>query len=165
VLWDINAHFHGNRQKLGPHWVGPYEITAVYHDEQSFDIKIIPKKGSNKRLKRSHNRNNKKQIDRLSHHKHSEIFSVPRSQLKPYYDSFEAERDGLDSPLTISIDELNKSNSNLIEQRSKIENKIKIEKEIRDIELNEDDDIKMENDGNVNLSNDVLRCLESEDLR
>ncbi len=42
VLWNINSHYNGNKKKLGPHWVGPYEIVALSNDFQSIRIRSIP---------------------------------------------------------------------------------------------------------------------------
>ena len=47
VLWNINSHYHGNKKKFGPKWVGPYEITDIFNDGASFELKIIPMRGNN----------------------------------------------------------------------------------------------------------------------
>ncbi len=47
VLWNINSHYHGNKAKFGPKWVGPYEITDIFNDGANYEITLIPMKGTN----------------------------------------------------------------------------------------------------------------------
>ncbi|MCP4143055.1 MAG: hypothetical protein GY755_22655, partial [Chloroflexi bacterium] len=46
VLWNINSHYHGNKKKFGPKWVGPYEIIKIFNNGANYTICLIPLKGN-----------------------------------------------------------------------------------------------------------------------
>ena len=110
VLWNINTQFTGNKRKLGPKWIGPYEIIDIFNDKQNYKLRVIPlppleannPMNKHKVPKRgtSHGRNN---------HPITE-FTVPRDQIKPYYPSYESQFDGTESPLQILVAHLIPSN-------------------------------------------------------
>ena len=131
VLWNINSSYQGNAKKFGPKWVGPYEITDIFNDRQSFEIKMIPLYGTD-----IDNPMNKQKIPRKGKsHRHRNrnpnAFTVPRVQIKPYYDWFEQTYDGFVSPSTAALQTLDESikthlntlhvcNTQIWKQRTKI---------------------------------------------
>ena len=109
VLWNINSQFTGNAQKLGPKWVGPYEVIACFNNQQNFKIRVIPMMDNN-----NNNPMNKQKVPmkKTTGINGSTVaipieFNVPRSQIKPYKKSFEEQFDGTQSPAQIAILALN----------------------------------------------------------
>ena len=110
VLWNINSKYTGNQKKLGPKWVGPFEIIDIFNEGQSFTLKLIPLHGIDKnnpmnlinKPKRIRNKNG-----RNLNHELPDTFNVPRSQIKPYYDSFEQQFEGIQSPKILIMNHLN----------------------------------------------------------
>ena len=110
VLWNINSQFHGNKQnkhKLGPKWIGPYEIVQIFNEYQNYRLRVIPIPP----LSKDNVPNNKIKIPRragtLSRNIHDiQEFNVPRAQIKPYYESYEEQFDGTQSPIKICINKL-----------------------------------------------------------
>ena len=101
VLWNINHKYSGNAKKLGPKWIGPYEIIDIFNDGQSYKLRVIPlppneqNKFMNKH--RHPRRGSDKKDDRRNFHPPDEFY-VPRNQIKPYYESWEQQFDGMQSP-------------------------------------------------------------------
>ncbi|MCP5098791.1 MAG: transposase family protein [Chloroflexi bacterium] len=118
VLYNINSHFVGNAHKLGPKWVGPYEITQIFNDGQSYELTVIPMLGSNES-----NPMNLHITPRRATHEYNALdpakvvvedrngsgiilaqtFIVPRSQIKPYFDRYEARFTGEQSPAEVAL--------------------------------------------------------------
>ena len=101
VLWNINARFTGNAQKLGPKWIGPYEIIDIKNDYQTYKLRVIPLPPNE-----TDNPMNKHQPPKRynKHERHAfpvDVFNVPREQIKPYYDSYESQFNGVQSPMQI----------------------------------------------------------------
>lgn len=120
VLWNVNAKYKGNAQKLGPKWIGPYEIVDIFNDGQSYTLRVIPlpQKEQHKFMnKHKHPRRKKSLPGDHSNYHPPEEFNVPRNQIKPYYDSWEKEFDGMQSPnkmvLNALITDKNNTNYNL----------------------------------------------------
>ena len=121
VLYNINSHFVGNAHKLGPKWVGPYEITAIFNEGQSYELKVIPQLGKNAnnpmnrhiQPRRAVNEYSKTNSNDVELHDHlgrniqeTATFIVPRNQIKPYYDRFEAKFEGEQTPTDIALNVL-----------------------------------------------------------
>ena len=124
VLYNINSHFVGNAHKLGPKWVGPYEITQIFNDGQSYELTVIPMLGTNE-----NNPMNKHITPRRATHEYDAIdpeqakienrngsgiiqaqsFIVPRSQIKPYFDRYETHFTGEQSPAEVAMNCLRSS--------------------------------------------------------
>ena len=107
VLWNINSRYSGNKAKLGPRWIGPYEITDIFNNYTTFTIKVIPLPTfeQNKPLNR-HIKTKKQSKPKISERRNCheiEQFNVPRDQIKPYYESYESQFDGTQSPIHILI--------------------------------------------------------------
>ena len=106
VLWNINAKYSGNAKKLGPKWIGPYEIIDIFNEGQSYKIRVIPlppierdkfmNKHRHPKRGKSEGGNGKSGEHRNLHP--PDEFCVPRNQIKPYYDSWEDQFDGMQSP-------------------------------------------------------------------
>ena len=108
VLWDINAQFVGNESKFGPRWIGPYEVVESFNDGQSFTVRLpslddvavdaqfmnspkIPRRG----------RMIEAEVDDKG--QTLEPFTVPRSQLKPFFESFEDRHSGIAVPTNVAL--------------------------------------------------------------
>ena len=107
VLWNINSRFTGNRRKLGPKWIGPYEIVKIFNDYQNFKIRVIPLIPSEK-----NNPMNKHKLPKKIINQNPDIveeFNVPRDQIKPYHPSYEHAFDGIQSPINLTIKYINKN--------------------------------------------------------
>ena len=90
VLWNINSHFVGNKSKLGPKWIGPYEIIDKFNDGQNFKIRSIPLSDENKVPNNRINLPKRKSSNPKNKIIDDNIITVPRCQIKPYYLSFES---------------------------------------------------------------------------
>ena len=112
ILWNVNAQHNaitGNQQKFGPRWLGPYEIMEIKHEGQSFRIKAIPQCGNNKdnflntatNPRTGSKKNFEDKVGRPW--MESDGFTVPRSQIKPYFKSYEEMHDGEESPTNVAI--------------------------------------------------------------
>ncbi len=117
VLYNIHTHFTGNRRKLGPKWVGPFEIVDILEGKQSFKLKVIPLPA----FARDNPMNKFTIPKRGNKEEDNEQFIVNRSQIKPYYEAFEERFDGIQSPAQIAllhsytaIEEANKSEQNML---------------------------------------------------
>ncbi len=132
VLYNINSHFVGNAHKLGPKWVGPYEITQIFNNGQNYELKVIPMMGTNesnpmnkhilpRRAVHEYTALNPDNIDVEDHDGRSIIaaqtFVVPRSQIKPYFDRFEAQFDGEQSPAEVALNALRVEGNDLLHRR------------------------------------------------
>lgn len=107
VLWNINSRYSGNKKKLGPRWIGPYEIVDIFNDYQSFTLKVIPMltKEQNKPLNRhikTRKQTKPKVSERRNYHQ-IQHFNVPRDQIKPYHGEYKDQFDGEQSPVHILI--------------------------------------------------------------
>ena len=121
VLWNINSRYSGNKAKLGSRWIGPYEIVDIFNDYQSFTIKVIPLPTfeKNKPLNQ-HIKTRKQTLPKVSQRRNcpiTEQFNVPRDQIKPYYESYESQFDGTQSPMHILINTI----TNTIKSKDKHE--------------------------------------------
>ncbi len=144
VLWNINSHYHGNKKKFGPKWVGPYEITDIFNRGANYEITLIPMKGNNINNPMNHikipkkgnpiiNQNTKSIPKKINTKKSTKNglkniiippkFNVPRSQLKPYFDDWEsvqkAIKDNTKSPadnklIQLTIEDADKSPIDII---------------------------------------------------
>ena len=105
VLWNINANYVGNKRKLSAKWIGPYEIVSIFNDGQSYTLKVIPLSPS----QQNHPMNQHRYPKHISSRNLQQIgqFTVPRSQIKPYFPSFNIRFDGTQSPIRILISTLN----------------------------------------------------------
>ena len=121
VLYNINSHFVGNAHKLGPKWVGPYEITAMFNEGQSYELTVIPQLGKNannpmnihitpRRAVNEYAKANSDDVELNDHVgrniKEAIAFIVPRNQIKPYYDRFEAQFEGEQTPTEVALNVL-----------------------------------------------------------
>ena len=109
VLWNVNSQFTGNAQKLGPKWIGPFEITKIFNDELNYKLRVIPLPPLPNDCPM-----NKLKVPRraktLSRNVHEiDEFNVHRSQIKPYYESYESQFDGTQSPIQLCIHSINQS--------------------------------------------------------
>ena len=121
VLWNVSVRFSGNKKKLGPRWVGPYEIIEIFNNGQSYKIKKIPLPPlkQNNPMNKHAPPKRAKQID-----PDEEIITeyyVPREQIKPYFKSYETQFDGIQSPIDLSINVLT-NNVNKIKITKQIDN-------------------------------------------
>ena len=90
VLWNINAHFVGNRSKLGPKWIGPYEIIDKFNDGQNFKIRSIPSSPENDVPNNKVNIPKRKISNPKDKAIDNNVITVPRNQIKPYFFSFDS---------------------------------------------------------------------------
>ena len=112
VLWNINSQYTGNRRKLGPKWVGPYEITDIWNNYQSFKLRVIPMapiQNKSNPMNPIKIPRNVKTIKSQRNHQNIQEFVVPRAQIKPYYKSYEEQFDGTQSPMSILINTITKT--------------------------------------------------------
>ena len=129
VLWNINAHFVGNKRKLGPKWIGPYEITKIWNNRQSFTIRVISDKLSEYQDYNKNPMNSvkvphyKRIFASFKHKKHSTNdeeqlfeFNVPRSQIKPYFKRYEQHFDSIQSPIEFAKVSIKKEIAKSIQQ-------------------------------------------------
>ena len=105
VLWNINASFAGNKRKLGPRWIGPYEVVKVFNDGQSLRIKVIdlPPEDTANPMNPHKIPRRKQTIDTITP---IEEFYVPRNQVKPYFARFEDRVSGDVAPAVVAINAL-----------------------------------------------------------
>ena len=102
VLWNINIRFQGNKKKLGPRWVGPYEVIDIFNEGQNYKLRVLPLPPA-----QSKNPMNPHKPPKRAHPTKDRLhgdFIVPREQIKPYYTSYESQFDGLMSPLDLSME-------------------------------------------------------------
>ena len=109
VLWNASVRFSGNKRKLGPRWVGPYEIIKIFNNGQSYKIKEIPLP-----IFQRDNPMNKHAPPKRADPQQPEEnivteYYVPREQIKPYFESYEIQFDGIQSPIELSINVLTNS--------------------------------------------------------
>ena len=131
VLWNINAHFVGNRKKLGPKFVGPYEIVNIFNEEQTFTLRVIPDKLFQNEADRDNPMNkvnipkykrfiapHKHKLDLASNNNSTELFqfNVPRSQIKPYLKRYEYHFDSIQTPIQSIQDNINNNLTETIEK-------------------------------------------------
>ena len=108
VLWNIGKQ--NPTGKLGAKWIGPYEIVDIFNNYGSFKLKVIPLSP----LERDNPMNPIKIPKRGKPAPHSRNnhsineFIVPRTQIKPYYKSYEEHFDGTQRPNNILINEITK---------------------------------------------------------
>ena len=107
VLWNIGKQLSGSKKKLGPKWVGPYEVVDIFNDYQSYTIRIIPLPPFLQNNPMNPIKKSKRLIKsgRNIHPDQTE-FNVPRDQIKPYFPSYESQFDGTQSPTDLSINVL-----------------------------------------------------------
>ena len=107
VLWNIHAQFKGNLKKLGPRWIGPYEVVETFNNGQSLTVKLCDLDEDEdhymNRLKIPRRGNVIEDVVRDDDGVLVQVFTIPRSQVKPYYEAFEARFDGNASPATIAV--------------------------------------------------------------
>ncbi len=104
VLYDIHTHFTGNRAKLGPKWVGPFEIIHMLPGEQAIKLRIIPLPDTDNA---KNNPMNAFTIPRRGNMELSQDeFIVNRSQIKPYFEAYEQQYDGIQSPAQLAMTKL-----------------------------------------------------------
>ncbi len=107
VLYNIHTHFTGNRRKLGPQWVGPFEILSVEQNKIRLRIIELPKNHPAKDNPMNRYtvpiRGNTINTDNLKE------FTCNRTQIKPYYESYNEQYDGIQSPAEIAIKALQKT--------------------------------------------------------
>ena len=106
VLWNVSVRFSGNKKKLGPRWVGPYEIIKIFNNGQSYKIKKIPLPPlkENNPMNKHAPPKRAKQTD--PDEEITTEYYVPREQIKPYFKSYETQFDGIQSPIELSINTL-----------------------------------------------------------
>ena len=135
VLWDLNTHFKGNRKKFGPHYGGPYEVIKVFprgntaivrsllprfrspkmasiynplNAQNNFGCRLLSRDKVNALLQ-EHNASAEEGAHLELYHPadYCICFEVNRSQVKPYYKSYEYHLDGLLSPFEVIIEHAN----------------------------------------------------------
>ena len=109
VLWNVNARHTGNKRKFGPKWIGPYEITAIFNEGQSYTL--CPINLPQDKLNNPLNQHNlpKRATHLQQKSDPSQSFNVPREQIKPYFPSFEQQFDGVQSPSQLILNTLTMS--------------------------------------------------------
>ena len=99
VLWNINAfRSQGSAAKLNAKWVGPYEIAEIFNDGQSIRLRVIELPEADRQAM-NEGKLPKRGVLEPEDPKFDGTFVVPRSQIKPYYKSFELKYDELKTPL------------------------------------------------------------------
>ena len=116
VLWNLNSQVVGNAAKLGPRWVGPYEIEDIFNGGQTFRIKVIPLP-PNQRMNPMNEHKIPRRAEKVPRRGQSECkgrrnwrittpadlsFTVARHQVKPYFAEFEQQFLGLLSPISLA---------------------------------------------------------------
>ena len=105
VLWNVSVRFSGNKKKLGPRWVGPYEIIDIFNNGQSYKIKdTITMQRRNNPMNKHAPPKRAKQINQDE--EVTTEYHVPREQIKTYFKSYETQFDGIQSPIELSINAL-----------------------------------------------------------
>ena len=116
VLWNINHHLIGSQKKLGPKWVGPYEVVDIFNDYQKCRIWIMPLPPLEANNPMNPQKIPKRTQSQARNRHQIQEFNVARKHIKPCLQSYEQQFDGTQSPNELSINLLSSklySNDNL----------------------------------------------------
>ena len=110
VLWNINSTFVGNKKKFGPRWIGPYEIINIFNDGNNYKLKVIdlPNPERLKAMNKHKIPRRRKHMNRTDSSPITE-FTVPRSQIKPYFQSYDERNANNESPASFALRTLQSS--------------------------------------------------------
>ena len=115
-MWNVNAKYSGNAKKLGPKWIGPYEIVEIFNEGQNYKLRVIPLPPKEQHNFMNAHKTPKRVIalpgDHSNYHPIDQ-FVVPRNQIKPYYPSFEKQFDGMQSPIKLVLNTLTNVNPSI----------------------------------------------------
>ena len=118
VLWNVNAKYSGNAKKLGPKWIGPYEIVDIFNEGQNYKLRVIPLPPKEQHKFMNTHKTPKRVStlpgDHSNYHPVNE-FIVPRNQIKPYFASFEQQFDGMQTPIKLILNNLTNVTSSVLQ--------------------------------------------------